>query len=70
MTEHEHGFTHTIIHKAPIDDAGGHTHFYLLTCRCGAATIFPRLNYELVTPAFRTAFEGRLAVEGLRLEVE
>jgi hypothetical protein len=43
--------------RAPVGPPPGHTVFVLLGCDCGARTVFPRVNYELVDPAWRAAFE-------------
>lgn len=68
MTEHEHAFYRIgFIDHAPCGPPPEHTRFEVLFCACGACDVFPRSNYELVTPAYRAQFEARLTAIGMQL---
>lgn len=56
---HTHRFNPWItFHHAPTGPYPSHTSFVLLLCPgCGAWSVFPDVNYQLTTEAFRAALE-------------
>lgn len=58
MIEHAHDFRvlRTGI-RGPVGAPPGHTEFVLLECDCGACTVFPQSNYQLIDPVWRATFE-------------
>lgn len=63
MSAHEHVFDDCTDVTAPTPN-GGHTRFMVLCCACGVVDVFPRFNFGITAPDYRTVFLKNIRERG------